>query len=151
MMSILRMKALMGFPSKEKYVKKLMDMMMHKTIIFANTQEQADKFGIPSYHSNNPDSEENLEAFKRDDFDQMASVLQLNEGVNIPNLRCGIIMHSYGNEKKSAQRIGRLLRLMPDDLATIHVLCYVGTVDEAWVKQALEDYDQTKVKWIDAV
>lgn len=40
---------------------------------------------------------------------------------------------------------------MPDDESTIHVLCYEGTVDEVWVKQALEDYDQTKVKWIDAV
>lgn len=150
-MSILRMKAIMDFPTKEKYVKKLMDMMMHKTIIFANTQVQAEKFGVPTYHSNNPDSEENLEVFKEEDDGFLACVLQLNEGVNIPRLKCGIIMHSYGNERKSAQRIGRLLRLMPDDQATIHVLCYEDTVDQAWVKQALEDYDQTKVKWIDAV
>lgn len=151
MMSILRMKAIMDFPTKEKYVKKLMEMMMHKTIIFANTQVQAEKFGVPTYHSKNPDSEENLQDFKDGSTDCLACVLQLNEGVNIPNLKCGIIMHSYGNERKASQRIGRLLRLMPDDEATIHVLCYEDTVDEAWVKQALEDYDQTKVKWIDAV
>jgi len=40
---------------------------------------------------------------------------------------------------------------MPDDEATIHVLCYEGTVDEVWVRKALEDYDQTNVKWIDSV
>ncbi|HOK59474.1 MAG TPA: DEAD/DEAH box helicase family protein, partial [Candidatus Dojkabacteria bacterium] len=54
-MSILRMKALMDFPTKEKYAKKLMDMMMYKTIIFANTQQQAEKFGVPTYHSKNLD------------------------------------------------------------------------------------------------
>ena len=145
------MKAIMDFPTKEKYTKKLMDMMVYKTIIFANTQVQAEKFHIPTYHSKNGQSVENLEAFGRGDFNALACVLQLNEGVNIPNLKCGIIMHAYGNERKASQRIGRLLRLMPDDLATVHVLCYANTVDEQWVKQALEDYNQDKVKWIDAL
>ncbi|TXG80327.1 MAG: hypothetical protein E6R13_08345 [Spirochaetes bacterium] len=104
-MSILRMKALMDFPTKEKYAKKLMDMMMYKTIIFANTQQQAEKFGVPTYHSKNPDSEENLEEFKKGRIDFLACVLQLNEGINIPDLKCGIIMHSYGNERKASQRI----------------------------------------------
>jgi len=104
-MSILRMKALMDFPTKEKYAKKLMDMMMYKTIIFANTQQQAEKFGVPTYHSKNLDSEENLEEFKKGRIDFLACVLQLNEGINIPDLKCGIIMHSYGNERKASQRI----------------------------------------------
>jgi superfamily II DNA or RNA helicase len=71
----------------------------------------------------------------------------LNEGVNIPNLKQGIIMHAYGNERKAAQRIGRLLRLNPDDKAIVHILCYMDTVDEKWVKDALEGFDQTKIMW----
>lgn len=149
MMSIMRMKQIMSFPTKEKYVKKLLDTINDKLIIFANTQEQADSFGIASYHSNNPESEENLERFKKGDILDLACVLQLSEGVNIPNLRSGIIMHAYGNERKSSQRIGRLMRLIPDDQAVIHILCYMDTVDEVWVKQALEGYNQDKVKWID--
>ena len=145
--SIQRMKALMGFGSKEKYAKRLLDTMNDKTIIFANTQEQAEKFGILTYHSNNPDSEENLERFKRGDILDLACVLQLNEGINIPYLRTGIILHAYGNERKSAQRIGRLMRLNPKDKATIHILCYKDTVDQIWVKNALEDYDQNKIEW----
>jgi len=149
-MSIMRMKQLMSYPTKDKYTKKLLDSLSNqgKVILFANTQEQADSFGIASYHSKNPDSEENLERFKKGDILDLACVLQLSEGVNIPNLELGIIMHSYGNERKSSQRIGRLLRLNPDDCCTIHILCYKGTVDEAWVKTALEDYDQTKIEWI---
>ena len=75
--------------------------------------------------------------------------MQLNEGVNIPELKQGIIMHAYGNERKSAQRIGRLLRLNPDDTAIVHILCYMDTIDEAWVKEALEGYDPSKITWKD--
>ena len=146
-MSIMRMKQIMNFPTKDKYAKKLLADQQDKTILFANTQEQADSFGIASYHSKNADSEENLEKFKKDEILDLACVLQLNEGVNIPNLRTGIIMHAYGNERKASQRIGRLLRLNPNDKCTVHILCYVGTVDEAWVKTALGDYDQTKIEW----
>jgi superfamily II DNA or RNA helicase len=85
--------------------------------------------------------------FKNDKIEKLSCVLQLNEGVNIPNLRAGIIMHSYGNERKSSQRIGRLLRLNPDETAIVHVLCYAGTVDEKWVDSALKDFDQSKIKY----
>ena len=33
-------------------------------------------------------------------------------------------MHAYGNERKTAQRIGRLLRLNPSESAVCHILCY---------------------------
>jgi len=75
----------------------------------------------------------------------LATVLQLNEGVNIPNLKQGIIMHAYGNERKTAQRIGRMLRLNPNDRAIIHILCYKDTVDEKWVRDALANFDPTKI------
>jgi superfamily II DNA or RNA helicase len=56
-------------------------------------------------------------------------------------------MHAYGNERKSSQRIGRLLRLNPKEKETIHILCYENTIDETWVTKSLEDYDQNKVVW----
>ena len=149
MIRVMRMKALMEYPSKEKYTKILMDSIQTKCIVFANTQVQADKLCPHSYHSNNPKSEENLEMFKSGRITKLSTVLQLNEGVNIPQLKQGIIMHAYGNERKAAQRIGRLLRLNPDDKAIVHILCYMDTVDEKWVKEALEGFDQTKIIWKD--
>lgn len=146
-MSVMRMKAMMDFPSKETLTVKLAQKTQDKCIIFANTQEQADRLCSHSYHSNNENSEENLILFKEDKIMRMSAVLQLNEGVNIPNLKAGIIMHAYGNERKSSQRIGRLLRLNPDDMATIHILCYRDTVDERWVKSALEDRDPSKISY----
>lgn len=147
--SVMRMRVMMDFKTKETYTKYLLNEIEDKCIVFCNTQAQADRVCEYSVHSENPDAEANLEMFKKDEISKLSCVLQLNEGVNIPNLRAGIIMHSYGNERKSSQRIGRLLRLNPDDTAVIHVLCYSGTVDERWVAEALRDLDQTKIKYHD--
>jgi superfamily II DNA or RNA helicase len=147
MLRVMRMKALMEYPTKEKYAKKLMESIQNKCIVFANTQAQADRMCDHSYHSNNPDSETNLQEFKAGNITKLSTVLQLNEGVNIPNLKQGIIMHAYGNERKASQRIGRLLRLNPDDKAIVHILCYMNTIDEKWVKDALEGFNQNKIVW----
>lgn len=146
---VMRMKAMMEYPSKEKYAKALFENIPSKCILFANTQEQADRMCEHSYHSNNADSLDNLIGFKKGRITKLSCVLQLNEGVNIPGLKQGIIMHAYGNERKASQRIGRLLRLNPDDKAIVHILCYKNTVDEKWVKEALEDFDQSKIVWRD--
>jgi len=147
--SIMRMKAIMGFKTKEDYTKKLLEDIEDKCIVFCNTQDQADYMCSHSYHSNNPESEENLDMFKHGKIDKLSCVLQLNEGVNIPELRAGIIMHAYGNERKSSQRIGRLLRLNPTETAIVHILCYRDTVDDKWVTEALKDFDQKKIKYFD--
>jgi superfamily II DNA or RNA helicase len=55
-------------------------------------------------------------------------------------------MHAYGNERKTAQRIGRLLRLNPSETATCHILCYKGTQDVKWVEAAVSNFDPNKIK-----
>ena len=147
--SVMRMRALMNFKSKERYTKQLLETISDKCIVFCNTQEQADKICPHSVHSNNPDSDDNLQKFKDGKIEKLSCVLQLNEGINIPNLRFGIIMHAYGNERKSSQRIGRLLRLNPDDTATVHILCYKDTIDVKWVSEALKDLDSAKISYYD--
>lgn len=141
-----RMRAMMGFPSKEIAASKIFRSITDKCILFANSQEQADRLCSHSYHANNDNSEQNLKDFKEGKINKLSAVLQLNEGANIPNLKVGIIMHSYSNERKSSQRIGRLLRLNPDDKSTIHILCYENTIDEKWVDDALLECDPSKIK-----
>lgn len=145
--SVMRMRAMMDFKTKEQYAKGLLYEIEDKCIVFCNTQEQADRLCRYSYHSNNEHAEDNLKLFKAGKIEQLSCVLQLNEGVNIPNLRTGIILHAYGNERKSSQRIGRLLRLNPDETALIHILCYEDTVDERWVNEALKDLDPAKIMY----
>ena len=144
---IMRMRALMDYTSKESYVKSMLKNIDSKCIVFANTQAQADRICKYSYHSKNPKSEDNLELFSDGRINQLSCVLQLSEGVTIPHLKSGIIMHAYGNERKTAQRIGRLLRLNPTETAVCHILCYKGTQDVTWVKHALKSFDENKITY----
>lgn len=146
---IARMRAIMEYPTKEEYALKLANSIEGKCIIFCNTQEQADRMCTHSYHANNPDSDENLQLFKEGKIDRLSCVLQLSEGINIPHLKNAIIMHAYGNERKSSQRIGRVCRLSPDELAHVHILMYPNTIDEKWVEKALEDFDPEKITYRD--
>lgn len=144
---LMRMKAMQTFPSKEKYADILFKSISDKCILFTNTKEQADRLCNFSYHSTNPNSEHNLDAFKRGIISKISAVQQLSESVNVPNLKAGVIMHAFGNERVASQKIGRMLRLNPKDTATIHILCYKDTVDEEWVRLALEHFDQTKISY----
>ena len=145
--AIMRMKALMSYNTKEFYAKTLLKNISDKCIVFANTQDQADRICKHSYHSNNPKSKENFELFSDGRIDKMSCVLQLSEGVTVPGLKQGIILHAYGNNRKSAQRIGRLLRLNPLETAVCHILCYKNTQDEKWVETALKEFDQSKIEY----
>ena len=146
---IARMKAIMEYRSKEMYAEKLLKDIEGKCIIFCNTHEQAERMCEHVYHSGNADSDQNLEMFKDGTITRLSCVLQLNEGINIPDLGNAIILHAYGNERKTAQRLGRVLRLSPDQLATVHILMYRETVDESWVKKSLQDFDPDKITYKD--
>lgn len=144
--SVMRMRVMMDFRTKETYANYLISEIEDKCIVFCNTQEQAERVCEHSYHSNNPDSEENLLNFKAGKINKLSCVMQLNEGINIPELRAGVILHAYGNERKSSQRIGRLLRLNPGETSIVHILCYKDTIDQRWVTEALKDFDPAKIK-----
>lgn len=144
---ILTLAMMSKFTSKLSYIKLLSSTINTKTIVFVNKKDQADELGL-SYHSDNPDSEKNLEDFISGKIDRLYAVHQLNEGVNIPNLETGIILHAYSNPRISKQRIGRLFRLSPDKVCSVHILCYKGTIEETWVKNSLESLDQSKIHYI---
>ena len=147
---ILRMQALMNYPGKGHYMRYLAGQQTEKVLLFTSNQQQAEAQADHTYHSKNKHSEANLAKFNTGEIQRLACVAQLSEGISIPNLRVGIIWHAFGNERKAAQRIGRLLRLNPDQTATVHLLAYQDTVDEQWVAQALEAFDPAKISYVDA-
>lgn len=142
---IMRMKAMQGYKTKLDYAKKLLEEQTYKTLVFTDYTEQADEICEHVYHSKEKNSKKNLELFKTGEITKLASVLQIAEGANIPNLKIGIIMHAYGNEKKLAQKIGRFLRLNPNEKSFVHLLCYNNTVDLEWCKSALKSFDKQKI------
>tara|TARA_R110002153_G_scaffold166935_1_gene319543 strand:- start:1824 stop:2933 length:1110 start_codon:yes stop_codon:yes gene_type:complete len=146
MLRILRMKAIQSYRTKVEYVKQILNKIDHKTLVFANTKDQADELCKHSFHSSNKKSEENLQLFAEGKIYRLSCVDQLSEGANIHDLKVGVIMHTFSNERKARQKIGRFLRLNPDETAVIHILCYENSVDLQWVKNALQSFDQSKIK-----
>ena len=146
---LLRMQALMQYPGKGRYMAHLARQFTEKVLLFTCNQQQAEQQAAHTYHSKNKDSQANLVKFNTGEIQRLACVAQLSEGVNIPHLRIGIIWHAFGNERKAAQRIGRLLRLNPDETATVHLLQYQDTVDEHWVAQALAAFDPAKISYVE--
>lgn len=147
--TIQRINFLKQFNTKEWYAKNLIEELdkTEKVIIFANTIDQAERLCKHSHHSKNKNSP--LEAFKTGEITRLSCVEQLSEGVNIPNLKNAIILHSYsGGSPKAQQKFGRMLRLPTDQTATVHILCYRNTVDEKWVSDNLKNYDQNKITYI---
>jgi len=147
---ILRMQALMNYPGKGRYMTHLASQFPEKVLLFTCNQQQAEQQAEHTYHSKNKHSQVNLAKFNTGEIQRLACVAQLSEGINIPNLRVGIIWHAFGNERRAAQRIGRLLRLNPEETATVHLLMYQDTIDEQWVAQALAAFDPTKISYVDA-
>ena len=147
---LLRMQALMHYPGKGRYMTHLASQFTEKVLLFTCNQQQAEQQAEHTYHSKNKESQANLAKFNTGEIQRLACVAQLSEGVNIPHLRVGIIWHAFGNERKAAQRIGRLLRLNPEETATVHLLQYQNTVDEQWVDQALAAFDPAKISYVEA-
>jgi len=152
MKRIFLLNALKQFKSKLYFLEFVLDRVpkTDKCLLFANTTEQADSICNYSHHSKNHKVEnaENLAKFASGEITRLSAVEQLSEGVTVPNLKHIIIMHSYGNEKKASQKIGRALRLNRDEVASVHILCFKNTIDETWVANSLEDFDISKIKWI---
>jgi len=152
MKRIFLLNALKQFKSKLYFLQFVLDRVPEtdKCLLFANTTEQADSICKYSHHSKNHKVEnaENLDRFASGAITRLSAVEQLSEGVTVPNLKHIIIMHSYSNEKKASQKIGRALRLNKDEVANVHILCFKDTIDESWVAKSLEDFDLIKIKWI---
>ncbi len=139
------MKAMQGYPSKEIYAKNLLYSISDKCLLFVDEQVQADRCCTHSYHSDNPDSQKNLELFKEGKILKLSAVQQISQGITIPGLKQVIIKHAYGNERTAHQRIARCLSLNPDEMATAHILMFSETIDYQWVNSALESFDKSKI------
>lgn len=144
--TIQRINFLKQFETKEHYAKKLISEINQdeKVLIFANTIDQAERLCKDSHHSKNKNSP--LEAFKTGEITKLSCVEQLSEGINIPNLKNIIMLHSYsGSSPKASQKIGRALRLSVDQIANVHILCYSDTADEKWVNDNLKNFNPEKI------
>jgi superfamily II DNA or RNA helicase len=143
---LLRMQALMHYPGKGRYMAHLAGQFTEKVLLFTCNQQQAEEQATHTYHSKNKDSQANLARFNTGDIQRLACL----GGRQHPQPAHRYHLARLRQQRKATQRIGRLLRLNPDQTATMHLLVYQDTVDEHWVEQALAAFDPTKISYVEA-
>jgi superfamily II DNA or RNA helicase len=71
-----------------------------------------------------------LEAFNKGEILALATSKVLNEGVNIPEASIAIVLSGSGSTREHIQRLGRILRKVPDKRAVLYEVVTQDTTEE---------------------
>jgi superfamily II DNA or RNA helicase len=90
------------------------------------------RFLIPCLlaHSSRAEREEVLNGYLRGEYKAVVANRVLNEGVDIPNAKVGIIIGGTASEDAAVQRLGRILRKKAGQDATLYEVVCAGTTEE---------------------
>lgn len=113
-----------------------------KTVIFARTIDVAEQLEKHSVHSKS--KEDFIAPFIEGRINRISSVDMLLEGMNLSKVEVGI-MTSPPSERKFIQSLGRCLRNDIDKISHYYIFCAKGTVEEDWLKTALEEISPEKI------
>lgn len=139
-----RMRFLYNLKSKTIAAKQLLeDIQDVRTLIFCGSIDQAETICPQSFHSKS--SDEHLQSFMQEKINHLSCVKALNEGINIPNVECAVIVQLNSKELDLVQRIGRTLRTDKGKAAKIYILVSAQTQDEVWAEKAIQYFDETKI------
>ncbi len=93
-----------------------------------------------------------LDAFRSGALPVLVTSRVLNEGIDVPEARVGVVVSGSGSVREHVQRLGRLLRPSAGKLATLYELVSVGT-SEAYTserRQRHAAFGQDQVPWEEA-
>lgn len=144
-----RMHLIKGLRSKTNMAKIMINHVLPpdgRYIIFCGSIKQANELmGADVYHSEVSDAA--FQAFCNEKIAKLGVVDAVNEGHSVPNVDGALIVQLSSQKRALIQRIGRAVRIRPGHKAKIWILVTRETVDENWFKQAIEDFDPTKIKY----
>lgn len=133
-----------------------LDTRPEKVLVFCGLSAQADAICKDSFHSANANIEA-FNAFEKGIIKHLAVVDKIDRGLNIEQIR-NLIFESIGSSiTKLTQRLGRGLRLPPDEYLSVYFLVphYVDnwghrkpTIVQSWILGATKDIDLTRAKTI---
>ena len=129
--------------SKVEAAKKIID-KYERCLIFTARTEVADTLSNGNgYHSKS--SSEVLDKFMSGDINKLGVCEMTNMGITFPNLKVGIFHQMKSGEESAIQKVMRMCNLEGDEVARIYIIYYKDTVDETWIKKALEGFDDAKI------
>ncbi len=131
--------AIASFPrQKRALVRTLLARHRHeKTLVFTALADDAyavswdNLIPVITAEIGRAERKEVLQAFRDGRVRAIASARVLNEGLDVPDARVGIVVAGTQGAREHVQRVGRVLRPAPGKRALVYELVTVGTLDHA--------------------
>ena len=107
-----------------------------RVIVFAGSNAMAldvsRRFLVPTLlaHSRKKERREMLEGFAGRRFPVLVANQVLDEGVDVPEAKVGIVIGGQGSTRQAKQRLGRILRRSGDSRATLYEIVCQDTNEE---------------------
>lgn len=141
-----RSNLLFNLPSKVNIVKKLLNNLEGKTVIFGNSLEALLKITPNVVSSKNSEDKNN---YIRHNFDNnkisiIASFKKLKQGANLNSVDNCVIHSYYGVEKDIIQRVGRL-RQNGDKIGNVFILLTKDTQETIWFSKMMENMNDFNI------
>lgn len=156
-----RMQLLNNSKNKISICNTILDSYKHKTIVFSANKEFADSLtrsrtDTASYHSGVSKKKRvnTIEEFKNTDslVKNISAVRAMNEGVNVPKVKLGILASGNSTKKDFIQRLGRSIRITDDSKSAYFIQLYIpNTQDEKWMKSRIEGINKERVRKVNII
>ena len=105
---------------------KLKENSKNKIVVFSKRTAQSEKIcGKDNMYNGKVSKAKGdalFKAFQLGEERLLGTCDKLNRGVNVPNLNVAILESFYGSDTQAVQRLGRMMRLSPDEIATVIIL-----------------------------
>lgn len=134
-----RSNILYNLESKIPVIKKLIENLDKKTILFGNSLDSLYKVTPDVVSSRNTEAKNEAirETFESGKIQTIGSFKKLKQGANLIGLDNCILMSYYSTDKDFIQRIGRLRQ--NGEVGNVFVLVTLGTQEEVWFSKMIEN------------
>ncbi len=82
-----------------------------------------------THHTPVPERKTLLAAFASGELPVLLTSRVLNEGVDVPDARVGVVLSGSGSVREHVQRLGRILRQRPGKRALLYEVCSAQTAE----------------------
>lgn len=115
----------------------------NKVIIFSEENNQVEKITLNTYFSKNTkvDNHLNLIKFNKGSILELGTSKALSLGVNLKDVKYGILESYVGSDTRINQNKGRLHRLLTDDNAIFIVIRIMNTQSEQWFEKIKDGFN----------
>lgn len=139
-----RASSIYTYKSKIYKCKQILD-SFDRAIVFSARTDVANELA-PSHNSKS--THNNLQKFIDKKIDKLSLVEMANMGITFPDLKIGIFHQMKSSEEGAIQKVMRMCNLEDDKPASIFITYYENTVDEQWVKSALNGFSEKRINLV---